>query len=945
MMSLNKKILILTAGLLLCSQAKAQMEAGLQALPFDKEVVKGTLPNGMTYYIQHNENPKGRAFFYIAQKVGSVQEDEDQRGLAHFLEHMCFNGSDHFKGNGVVNFCQRIGVQFGADLNAYTAADRTVYNINNVPTADQANLDSCLFILYDWANGLTLDPKEIDKERGVIHEEWRMRSGAYMRILERQLETIMPGSKYGKRLPIGLMSVIDNFEPQTLRNYYEKWYRPDLQGLVIVGDIDVKAMEKKVKDLFSPIEKAKSPAKFEYFEVPKNDQPIFAVDKDKEVTSPIVMFMIKHDQLPREYRNTAAALPMNYIINVLCKMYNYRFDDLKQNPEAPFNVLEMSDGPFLLANNQKALSFEMVPKDGKTKEAVADLTREIVRVGKYGFNYFEYDRAKKQFLSDLDQARDARKTIKSEQLVNECVEHFLENELKTDFETEYQIYQQIAQALPIDMVNGVAKELVGTVDTNVVCLAMYPERENYEVPTAQLFSQTLSEVKAEDIQPYESAVVDTKLIDNEPKAGKIKNELPADNFGYKTLELSNGIKVLYKKTDFDEAKILFTAVSKGGNAKLPLEQMDNVAVFDDVMADNGLGKFNSNDLRKALTGRQVSLAPSLGHLSESLSGFSSPKDLRTLMQLIYLQFTEISYDTLNYRNVIKQEEQALANRNANPLSAFQDSIMVRIANNNPRQQPMTLQRLTNVNYDQILQIAVERFGAPNDFTFIFTGNVDEDSLRLLASQYLASLPVNNQSEDITDDGVRLWTGNQLCRFEKKMETPITYMLQVWNGKYENNVKNRAVALAAGGVLDDIYLKSIREEHSFAYSVNASIGMQDMPESHFILQTIAPVTPEKTDSALALIDEGLKQLAEKPAPADVLAKTKEQMLKSYENSLRENSYWQGLAVTRILFGRDGFTGYKEAIEAVTPEDVQAFVRDVVLKQNNRLNLLMTPAAGE
>ncbi len=937
-----RKTIILMAALLCCSLAKAQMDPTSQQLPFDKDVVKGTLPNGMTYYIQHNENPKDRAFFYIAQKVGSVQEEENQRGLAHFLEHMCFNGSDHFKGNGVVNFCQRIGVQFGADLNAYTAADRTVYNINNVPTTDEANLDSCLYILYDWANGLTLDPKEIDKERGVIHEEWRMRSSSMMRILERQLETIMPNSRYGKRLPIGLMSVIDNFEPQVLRDYYEKWYRPDLQGLIIVGDIDVKQMEKKVKDLFSPIEKAKNPAKFEYFEVPQNDQPIFAVDKDREVTMPIVLFTIKHEQLPRELRSTVAALPMNYLMNVMCKMYNYRFDDLKQNPDAPFNALEMEDGDFILASTQKALTFQLIPKDGKTKEAVADLMREIVRVGKYGFNYFEYERAKKQFLSDLDQARDARKTIKSERLVNECVNHFLDNELKTDFETKYQLYQQMAQALPIDMVNQAAKELVGTVDTNVVVLAMYPEREGYEVPTPELFSQTLAEVKAEDIQPYETATVDTKLIDNEPTAGTIKQELPVDKLGYKALVLSNGIKVLYKKTDFDEAKVLFTAVSKGGNSKLPLEQMDNAAVFDDVMAENGLGKFNSNDLRKALTGRQVSMAPSLGHFSESLRGFSSPKDLRTLMQLIYLQFTEISYDTLNFRNVIKQEEQALANRNANPLSAFQDSIMIRLANNNPRQQPMTLQRLANVDYDQILQMAVERLGAPGDFTFIFTGNVDEDSLRLLSCQYLASLPVNNQVEDITDDGVRLWKGMQDCIFQKKMETPITYMLQVWNGAYDNTVKNRAIAAATGRVLDDIYLKSIREEHSLAYSVNSMIMLEDMPEPFFILQTIAPVTPEKTDSAMALVDEGLKQLASQPAPADILAKAKEQMLKGYENNLRENSYWQNLAVENILFGRDGFTGYKEAIEAVTPEDVQAFVRDVVLKQQNRLNLLMKPA---
>jgi zinc protease len=935
-----KKLFFSLLALLFCGLASAQMPQ-MPQLPFDTAVVKGVLPNGMTYYIQHNENPQKRAFFYIAQKVGAVQEEENQRGLAHFLEHMCFNGSEHFKGNAIVEFCQRIGVQFGADLNAYTAADRTVYNINNVPTTEESNLDSCLLILYDWSHALTLDPKEIDKERGVIHEEWRMRSSAMMRILERQLPVLMPGSRYGERLPIGLMSVVDNFKPEALRAYYEKWYRPDLQGIVIIGDIDVKKMEEKVKKLFSTIPMPKNPAKFEYYPVPDHDQPIFVVDKDKEITTPDITVMIKHDPLPRELRSTSAAFGMDYVTSIVDQLFSNRFSELSQNPDAPYNSLYAGDGEFILASTKYALQFSTTPKDGKTEEATADLLREIVRAGKYGFTDVEYARAKKQFLSNLDQAREARKKIKSAELVDECVENFLENTAKTTFDYSYNAYKQMAEAIPLTAVNQYVQELIGKLDTNVVVLATYPEREGVTVPDKSVFANLLVQAKAEDVKPYVAKTVDTRLLDREPKAGKIKKELPADDLGYKTLVLSNGIRVLYKSTDFDESKITMNAVSRGGSAMLPNQDMDNNAMFTSVMSNNGLGKFNSVDLEKALSGRQVSLAPSLGERTEALTGMSAPRDFRTFMQLVYLSFTQQNYDTLNYRNVMKNQEQFLKNRDADPVSSLRDSIRTRLYSYNPRMQPFTLERLKNVSYDGIRRIFADRFANAADFTFVFTGKIDEDSLRTFAKLYLASIPTGGKLENFKDDGVRLWKGMQQCEYTKKMETPMGYMLQMWNGRYPYSVKNDAVAEAAGRVLETIYLQNIREKYSLTYSVNTDCSTTDNPGHSFVLQTICPVKPEKADSAMMLINEGLKDLASRPAPDEYLSKVKEQMLKIYENNQRENNYWTGLELDKILYGRNNHKGEREAIESITGADIQQFIRDVVMKQQNRLNIIMLP----
>ena len=937
-----KLIFCFLNALLLFSLPTMAQRPLIPEFPFDTSVVKGKLSNGLTYYIQHNENPKNRAFFYIAQKVGSVQEEESQRGLAHFLEHMCFNGSEHFPGNGIISFCQRIGVQFGNHLNAYTSCDRTVYNIDNVPTENPSNLDSCLYILYDWAHALTLDPQEIDKERGVIHEEWRVRNNGINRILERQLPILMKGSRYANRFPIGLMSVVDNFKPEELRLYYEKWYRPDLQGIVVIGDIDVKEMEDKIIKIFSNLSTPKEgSASLEYFEVPSNEQPIIVIDKDKEVTNPMFMVMQKYDALPREYRNSMAGISYSYITDMISRILNYRFNELMDKPDVPCTNISAGCGNFLLASTKKNLEVAFYPKEKQDEEALKWILRELRRIALYGFTDAEYTRAKTNFSAFLDQLVESRKTIKSGSLVNECVEHFLENDVKTSFPTEIACYRQIMQKIPVQGINQMAQAIIGKLDTNLVVLGIYPEKEGVEVPEIDIVKNALDKIKKENIKPYEVKTVETKIIENEPKAGTIKKELSEDKLGYKGIVLSNGVCVKYKKTDFTEGRISMFAVSQGGKARVPLKNMPNADMMKDVMESNGLGKFTGTDLGKALTGKIVSVSPGLSLMSESLNGISSKKDFRTLFQLVYLYFTDINYDTINYNRVIKATRENLKNRSAHPLNVFQDSLTISLYGNSPYMQPKTLKTLDHVTYDGILAVYKERFANPADFTFIFTGSLDEDSLKLFACQYLASITTKGKLEKEYNPGISYSKGNNVCRFSKKMETPQCFIFSVRNGSCPSSVENKVVADAFGEVLDMHYTETIREKYGYAYSTDASCTAQRLlGQDGYFLQIIAPVKPEKCDTSLVLIDEGIKEIARNGVPEDKLKKVKEQMIKSYETNQRENKYWERLEATWIFDKKEEHSGEKEAIEGLTSEKIQEFANKYILEQNS-LSVIIEP----
>lgn len=468
-------------------------------LPVDKDVRIGKLPNGLTYYIRHNALPENRANFYIAQKVGAVQEEENQRGLAHFLEHMCFNGTDNFPDDRIVKYCESIGVKFGQNLNAYTSTDETVYNIDDVPVVGN-NVDSCLLILKDWSDGLTLADKEIDKERGVIHEEWRMRSSANTRMFERNLPTLYPGSRYGHRFPIGLMSVIDNFKYDELRAYYEKWYRPDLQGIIVVGDINVDEVEGKIKKLFSAIKMPANAAKYEHYPVPVTPEAIYVVDKDKEQTQASISVMFKNDPIPAEYKNTPVFLQFNYINSLICSVLNERLNEIALKPDCPFNAAAVYYNNYIVSKTMDAFNLYVMPKPGKDTEALQVAMQEIERAGRFGLTATEIGRADNEFLSGLEKIYNNRDKQENSFYAPQYVRHFLEGDPIPDLETEYNTYKMLSQAmaaqnLTTPIASEALKEYTASVDTNFVVLAMYPDKEGVAVPTADELRKAVTAAK------------------------------------------------------------------------------------------------------------------------------------------------------------------------------------------------------------------------------------------------------------------------------------------------------------------------------------------------------------------------------------------------------------------------------------------------------------------
>ncbi len=934
---MNKfKSLLLLLVALLVLPAMAQQ---FPQLPMDKAVRYGKLPNGLTYYIRHNALPENRANFYIAQKVGSVQEEDNQRGLAHFLEHMCFNGTDNFPDDRLLKYCEGIGVKFGLNLNAYTSTDETVYNIDDVPVTEN-NVDSCLLILRDWADGLTLATKEIDKERGVIHEEWRMRSSASSRIFERNLPALYPGSRYGYRYPIGTMEVIDNFKPEELRAYYEKWYRPDLQGVIVVGDIDVEKVEAKIKALFSPIVMPENAAAYEHYPVPATSEPIYIIDKDKEQARAIIQVMFKHDPLPEELKNTPMFLAANYMSSVAASILNARLGEISQKPECPFIGAGGQDDNYMISKTMDAFTVGILPKPGKDAEALQAVMEEIERINRFGFTATEIIRAREEFLNGMERIYDNREKQKNSFYVPQYVRHFLEGDPIPDIETEYNTYKMLAPNIPAEAISAVFKEYTASTDTNFVCLAMYPEKEDVAVPTVEQFKNAVAAAKAAQLEAYVDNVKDEPLVPQLPKAVKIKKENAAD-FGYTCWTLGNGARVFFKKTDYNDAEILFSATSFGGQSLIPAKEHINASLLENVIGSTGLGNFTSTELEKKLAGKQASVKVSLGEITDNLSGSSTPKDLRTLFELIYLRFQKPANDVDGYNNTIAYLKTALENADKQPMTAFSDSISATIFGHNPLKKRLHVEDLAQANYETIRQLYSERFQSAGDFDFFFTGAIDIDSLRAFTEQYIAPLPGLKKRESYKDRKLYPVEGSVNNHFKRSMETPQAILIQVWNGDLKYNMKNAVVLNALGEILTQRYLKSIREDAGAAYSVGASGGAEFGVRDMYMLQIYCPFKPALRDSVLLLMQEAIDDIAKNGVTSEELDKVKKFEIKNYADNQRKNSYWQGLISTKVRWSKDEQTGYEDTVNGISSDDIRQFVNGVMLKQKNCITVSMLP----
>jgi zinc protease len=936
-----KRLFVAVLTLLSTAMVVAQDMSQLPPIPVDPEVRIGKLENGLTYYIRHNAWPEQRAEFYIAQRVGSIQEDDNQRGLAHFLEHMAFNGSKHFKGNEMLRWCESVGVKFGADLNAYTSIDQTVYNISNVPTTREGIIDSCLLILFDWADGLLLEKEEIEKERGVIHEEWRLRTSAQMRMLERDLPKLYPGSKYGHRMPIGLMEIIDNFEPPFLQAYYEKWYRPDNQAIIIVGDVNVDQVEQKIKTLFSPIVLPKNRALVTMEPVPDNHEAIYVIDRDKEQQYNIVDVLMKTEAFPDSLKGTLGYMAALYIKDAAVSMLNDRLKEYAEKPESPFLQASASFGPYLLSRSVDAFELGILPKDGQADAALTAVITEARRAAEFGFTATEYSRFKANYLSNLEKQYSNKDKRYNRQFVTSYVQNYLNNEPIPSIDFTYQTMKQVVPMLPLEMPNEVIKELVLPTDTNLVVLNFNNEKEGAVYPTEEGLKQAIATGRSAKIEAYVDNVKDEPLMTSLPKKGQIKKEVKNDRFGYSELTLSNGVKVVLKQTDLKKDQVLLSAEGFGGSGLYGNEDMPNLKMFGDVIEASGLGNFSHTELEKAMAGKIASASLSMSAYRQQVNGSSTPKDVETMLQLVYLYFTNINKDQKSFDNLMQTTEVSLKNRLQQPENVFSDSLTLTLVCHNPRMKPLDLDDLKKVNYDRILQIAKERTANAAAYTFTIVGNYDEKTIRPLIEQYLGSLPSQKKvqkSKNVSSD----FKGVVINNFKHKAETPKSIAVMFWYSKQQPyNLENSVKASIAGQILSMEYLKKIREDASAAYTVGASssVSKDDFEESSSIY-VYCPMKPEKADIALQIMRDEVNAMAN-GCDADKLTKVKEYLLKSHADQLKQNGYWLGQINNWRRYGMDFHTDYEKVVNAQTPESIAAFVKEL-LKAGNRAEVVMMPA---
>ena len=928
--------------LLTATAASAQgLEQLMQPMPVDAKVRVGHLDNGLTYYIRHNEEPKNQAFFYIAQKVGSIQEEESQRGLAHFLEHMCFNGTTHFPDSSLTNYLESIGVKFGAQLNAYTSVEETVYNIDNVPAREGA-IDSCLLILHDWSHDLTLSDKEIDKERGVIHGEWRMRNTGYTRILVRHLEKLMSDSRYGRRFPIGLMEVVDKCPYDTLRAYYHKWYRPDLQGIIVVGDVDVDQIESKIKSLFGPIRVKQPVAKREYFSVPDNNEAVVVSDKDPEVTAQAVLISLKHEAVPDSIRNTYAVYMADAIKDISCGVLNQRLGELALKPDCPFRGASVSDGEFLLSSKVTgAFNLQIMPKEGQVSEAVQAVMAEVYRADQHGFTKGEVDRSVAETISNYENLYNNRDKQKSIGYAREYYRSFLNNEPIPGIEVEYQFMQQLLPSIPLEAYNMTFQQLVNRTDTNLVVLSLNPDKEGLAIPTEQQLLDAIHAAQKMQLEPWVDNVKTGPLIEQLPAAGTIKKEADGP-FGSKILTLSNGVKVVMKETDFKDDEIRMMAWSDGGTARYGLPERVNLAVFDALVGRSKLGGFTQVELSKALAGKTASAGAGVGGRQESMGGHSNKKDVQTMFELIYLNFQPREKDEDAVGAYLASLRETIRNKKLNPMSSLGDSIQTTLYGHNPLATPLAEEEVDQVNYDRILQIYADRFADASDFTFLFIGNINPDQIRELSKQYLATLPTMKRSDKPVDSGLRIVKGDVLNRYQKKMETPQSYIVSVWSGPIKLSVKNSAVINILGTCLAEVYLKKIREELGAAYSTHAEGDITRGADDKTLYEIVCnfPLKPEMTDTCLQIVQDVFEDMAVNGPAEESISKAKEYMLKTFAQNQRENGYWMGRIAGILQRDYDSSENYEAVISGITKADIQEMA-NVILKNGNRVRIVMEP----
>lgn len=928
-------LIFCAAGIALSAQDSAPV------LPLDSNVRVGHLPNGLTYYIRHNEMPKERCEFHIAQAVGAILEEDHQNGLAHFLEHMCFNGTEHFEGKGIINYFESVGVNFGGNINAYTSLDRTVYRLSDVPTYREGIIDSALLVMHDWSCAVSLLPEEIDAERGVIREEWRTGRTASRRMWKKSNELMYPGSQYAKRDVIGDTAVINNFSYEALRAYYKQWYGPDLQAIIVVGDIDVDAIEAKIQALWKDVPERANRGVRPYYGIGDNVEPIVAIVTDPEAQSSNIRVIYKHEPLPDAVKGTVQGYIRSQILdNLIYSILGERLQEISMRPDAPImgGVMAYTD----LVPTRDGFYTSVSAKEGQEKAAFSLLVEQIEKMRRYGFTQDELERAKTEMLNSYEKSYNERNTTRNISYVNEYIANFLEHSPIPGIRWEYDFVKATLPYITTDILNQLAATYV-TAD-NVIVNIQAPEKDAVALPSQAEIVAALHAMPDLAIDKPVEAAVDSRLVKDNIKAGKIAKRRALSDLGATEWTLKNGVRVVIKQTDFKQDEIVMSAFSWGGESLVKTEDLMSSGLATIAIDFMGLGDYSSTDLQKALSGKTVRCSTSINETNESLSGSSSMKDFETLLQLVYLNFTAPRRDDEAYQTLINVLGNQLRNRSTNPKAVFSDSVQLTGTDHSPRTLLFNEENLKKADLDKIMQIYSERFGNAADFTFFFVGNInpdDKETQRLICT-YLGGLKTQKrQTEHFVDNGVRVPKGRVLNYFSRPMETTTaSNRIQYTSYDFSYSLANAMNMEIIGRILSTRYLESVREREGGSYGVGTYGYFQanPVPEAGLIMQF--DTDPDKQVRLMEIIHEEVQTIIQNgPLPGD-LQKEKESMLKDLQEDLEKNYWWAKTMEIYYKLGVNRAKEYRPVVENITAESVQQTLKKLV-DSGNMFEVVMLP----
>ncbi len=850
-------------------------------LPLDPAIRAGRLKNGLRYFIRENKKPADRAELRLAVDAGSVLEDDDQRGLAHFVEHMAFNGTERFEKQELVDYLELTGSRFGADVNAYTSFDETVYMLK-VRTDSTELLDTGIDILREWAGRIAFDSSEVDKERGVVIEEWRSGRGAQMRMLNEQLPVLLKGSRYADRLPIGTKENLESFDYPTMRRFYDDWYRPDLMAVVVVGDVDADRVERQIKEDFSDLAAPLAPRERAEFSVPDNEEPLVALATDPEASFGTVQLIFK---IPEQDQNSREGYRRGLVESLYHAMFNARLQELTQDTDPPFAFAGSGRGSF--TRNPDFYTLAAFIRDGGMTRALDVLLTEANRVSRYGFTESELGRAKSDLMRAMERAYSERDKTESARFASEYVRHFLIDEPAPGIEYEYEATREMLPAISLDEVNALAGNFVTA--RNRVVLADGPEREDITYPSELEMLSVFDQVTQKEIEPYEDVVLDEPLMAVPPVGGSIVDEQSDDEIGVTRLTLSNGSVVILKQTDFKNDEVLFVGTSPGGTSVVEDEHYIPAEFAATLIGQSGVGAFGPIELDKKLAGKVVSVSPFIGGLSEGFRGSGSPSDLETLFQLVHLYFTSPRADSVAYESYRQRIGSLLLSMKADPSRAFSDTIAVTMAQYHPREKPFSQETLDGMNLGVSFDVFKDRFADAGDFTYFIVGAFDPVQARTYIEKYLAGLTTIGRTETWRDVGVRPPLGSVEKRVYRGIE-PKSQVYIAYTGEAPWSNRDRRVMAVLDNVLSIRLREVLREDLGGTYGVRVNATLQRRPYEAYRVVVSFGCDPERVEELTSMVYGVIDTLKTRGTTATNIQKTRETSLAAHKVGLEQNSSW-------------------------------------------------------